>query len=1124
MSPVDISYITISSNYRGLYRDFNAGSVYADISNITLYGSPMILQNYIYTSNNITISGLIIPKLLNVYVINKQYDTIADAYITISGSISGDLITYYSQYDTAIIGNNKIVYVTLSSKLLFYPSNINNDSTLISYLPFDTYGLFTLNNSASISTSNYQIGNGSLSLIGPNQYVTISSVITNSGGISFSFWMQSNNSSGTNPLFNFSDESITSIIGLGLINNSIYLNLTKQTPIPIPQANGIYACKLININYTGPIFNIRRSTDNVTADFYSNVTGTKIGTSYNGTGTQISTWLNGAIAYITTWYDQSLSNKHATQTTTSLQPSFNPTNLYVDFNNPSNSYFNLPNSTLPTGNSAYTVIMKHGVMNTQNGGWLGSDSNNFRRSGTTYVNYWYGNDLYGGTYADNNVVTFKYNGTTTFLYVNSVSLNSLSRGAVNTGTQNHYLGCTQNYTDETFNGQLYYVYIFPSALSDTDRVNMETDNFILSTKNLVTNTYNITDNKWKYYTWLIQPNGINNFYVNNALVKTISSLIYPTSLTRNINYIGKSNTISGGFTGFVDDFRMYNRLLTISDIVLLYNYRPAVVPIANNNYQLVSSIMYGSILPKLLTPQFTVIPKYYDTTTNAYITYTLDGIYSGDFVDISSTYTVNYIDPNASPNKLIVINNLQTYGSTNYTVSISSYIYGPLNQAIIIPKFNIDKIYDKTTNLTINNYQLYIQNINPIGFTNDTLIATGSNPTIVYSYDYGNIWFPTNSDSLFTQVNGVLWNGTIFVAVGSGLNTLGYSYNSKTWYGLSKLIFTTSANSLAWSSTLKLFVVVGSGLNTIAVSSDGINWTGLGQIMFSVGNDVKWANNMFLAAGNNSFAYSYNGYTWFLVASPFLNPPTKINYSLSSNQWLAVSATDASGYIGTSLNGINWSLATINGFGNTYRFNNIYSTNTYTYINYYNTFISAYITAIGATINTTSTNTIYTFSGLSGSFSVSSSVQVRILAVGGGGAGGYDAGGGGGGGGVIDTTVILPGGTYNITIGTGGLSYVSYSRNGGPGGNTTFGSILTAYGGGGGGNLHAFSYGGNNLDVNGASGGGQGSNVMNDAAGPGTGIAGQGYAGGSSTSVSPCGGGGGGAGSWYFICFNDYTG
>jgi hypothetical protein len=44
-------------------------------------------------------------------------------------------------------------------------------------------------------------------------------------------------------------------------------------------------------------------------------------------------------------------------------------------------------------------------------------------------------------------------------------------------------------------------------------------------------------------------------------------------------------------------------------------------------------------------------------------------------------------------------------------------------------------------------------------------------------------------------------------------------------------------------------MAVGSGTNSLAYSFDGINWTGLGESMFLIGLDVEWNGKMWVAVG-----------------------------------------------------------------------------------------------------------------------------------------------------------------------------------------------------------------------------------------------------------------------------------
>ena len=161
--------------------------------------------------------------------------------------------------------------------------------------------------------------------------------------------------------------------------------------------------------------------------------------------------------------------------------------------------------------------------------------------------------------------------------------------------------------------------------------------------------------------------------------------------------------------------------------------------------------------------------------------------------------------------------------------------------------------------------------------------------------------------------------------------------------------------------------------------------------------------------------------------------------------------------------------------------------------------------------------------------------NISYIGIGGGGAGGGAQGGGGGAGGLVQNyNYTLPSGTYNLTIGMGGLGNQN-SVTAASGTNTTFGTLATAYGGGGGGASLSQPAtvggcgGGAGLQCNmcgaaGIQGGGGGSNLYggnNAAGGGGIGSAGSNVISGSSVgglglsftfggTVYTIGGGGGG--------------
>jgi hypothetical protein len=141
----------------------------------------------------------------------------------------------------------------------------------------------------------------------------------------------------------------------------------------------------------------------------------------------------------------------------------------------------------------------------------------------------------------------------------------------------------------------------------------------------------------------------------------------------------------------------------------------------------------------------------------------------------------------------------------------------------------------------------------------------------------------------------------------------------------------------------------------------------------------------------------------------------------------------------------------------------------------------------------------------SGTFTPAKSLSCDVLVVAGGGGGGSRSGGGGGAGGVLAlaSQSLASNTAQTVTIGAGGNGG-SRAVTGTNGGNSQFGSLTAAIGGG----VGASAAGTTTAGGNGGSGGGAGNNGTG-----GTATSGQGYAGGNSNSTSYDAAGGGGAGA-----------
>ena len=121
-------------------------------------------------------------------------------------------------------------------------------------------------------------------------------------------------------------------------------------------------------------------------------------------------------------------------------------------------------------------------------------------------------------------------------------------------------------------------------------------------------------------------------------------------------------------------------------------------------------------------------------------------------------------------------------------------------------------------------------------------------------------------------------SGVKTFSTGSGTFTMATSVNGIQWTGIagSASVFTTSAYNIAWNGSI--YVAVGSGTNSIAWSTDLVVWTGLGTGIFSTGGyGVTWNGRKFIAVGSgtNTMAYSNDGKVWIGV-------PNNSNYFTTS--------------------------------------------------------------------------------------------------------------------------------------------------------------------------------------------------------------------------------------------------
>jgi hypothetical protein len=157
-----------------------------------------------------------------------------------------------------------------------------------------------------------------------------------------------------------------------------------------------------------------------------------------------------------------------------------------------------------------------------------------------------------------------------------------------------------------------------------------------------------------------------------------------------------------------------------------------------------------------------------------------------------------------------------------------------------------------------------------------------------------------NTAILGHTLNGIVYDGSKFVAVGYGGKVVYSSDNGATWTAVSDSVFSgygvSEINGIAWGGGK--FVTAGDA-GRMAYSSDGVTWTAVSDSTFG-SEDIKgiaWGGGKFVAVGeNNKIAYSSDGVTWTAETKSAFAPYTNIKgIAWGGNRFVAVSDSGIDG-------------------------------------------------------------------------------------------------------------------------------------------------------------------------------------------------------------------------------------
>ena len=178
-----------------------------------------------------------------------------------------------------------------------------------------------------------------------------------------------------------------------------------------------------------------------------------------------------------------------------------------------------------------------------------------------------------------------------------------------------------------------------------------------------------------------------------------------------------------------------------------------------------------------------------------------------------------------------------------------------------------------------------------------------------------NPYFNVNTSTLVPSnglniSNSVTVYNALVLAGGSSLVRSGN--NGTSWSGVTQSILSTvlgtAFGSIGTGSTLVgLWVAVGTGSNTIAYSYDGVTWTGAGSPLASA-TGVAYGAGMFIAYGNSATAaYSTNGSTW-TTFTLYSSATYVIAVAYGNGVWGASCYSQPNSFLLYSTNGTTWTL------------------------------------------------------------------------------------------------------------------------------------------------------------------------------------------------------------------------
>jgi hypothetical protein len=193
-----------------------------------------------------------------------------------------------------------------------------------------------------------------------------------------------------------------------------------------------------------------------------------------------------------------------------------------------------------------------------------------------------------------------------------------------------------------------------------------------ATENNQYSNVQINDNIWRHVCWTMTyttpnaTNSIHTVYINGVNVYQTFTY-YPNATARQFCYIGRSNWADPYFNGVIDDFRIYNRVLSDQEIFKLYSTNECVHYYKfDSDYDFTNTQLanYNTVKPTYDGRQYTKDPSPPIITTATTVSY---GTYTLIRPNVNNIYGMALTQNNKR--MMTIVNNSGTFSFSDYNVN-----------------------------------------------------------------------------------------------------------------------------------------------------------------------------------------------------------------------------------------------------------------------------------------------------------------------------------------------------------------------------------------------------------------------------------------------------------------------